>query len=1203
MTNQYKYAKDAVTGVKLGTERITTLDSSKKKPMLVQDAIKRISPAGTAPIYGPTGNVPNNGEMIWQSTGDVITGASVKVEWSTGGWWGDNQYAIYVKDSSVIQWGNPYYLSPLVDGGLFATKGTTITVISLPASGLWDIKVVEMKGVNKVLEMKANKQLYSTEYLSSFASTSYAYEDYGPSGTPSYPGNITSITSYGPIDTLGNIDSGDNIYITGTIESVTTYVYDALWHAYPVQQETAVTRADGSLGYLRATVTYDKLGRPTTVRQEGSQGLPSETSYQYDALGRVTLITNPPHEGSLTSTKSVVYNDSQRSVEITNEVGNKIRNTYDGKGRLIASEYLDGGIWKLVSHVKYDSLGMETEVTDALGYKTSRQYDAFGREIKVVRLDQTFIETWYANANLALAANPTIDMSLPAGFGSAATKGWKKVVDSGGIASYEGYDLMGRTIWAANDPKTSPPAGAPIWDMVRYEYDALGRMTKSAVRRTDTTWDITAYSYVNAQGKQNPFGKPMSMDLPGTTEGIHSYAYDGRGNLTSETIGASVGMTSSYDELGRKKQAIYSDGTSQTATRFFYDCRDCLTAAELYENGVLQNSLEMEYNQRGWQVSETLHKGAESWALGYGYNAAGARTKVIYPDGTYVDYEYDGRGLLSRIPGLFEYLPGYGAAGFSYDANGRLTGTKSVNGVTTVRSYDALGRLGSISVGRLQPGDIFSQVYQYTSRDLLSGITEYDGASRALQFGYDNAGRLTSSDIFGYQDRVKVLYSYDGAGNRLSETWKDAQDLTVESFNYTYNPGNYLANRGSSSFGTGSYGQMTSRTEAGVTITYAYNPMRMMTEASEAGVTLAKYEYDALGRRIISWLDDEWRTVSLWSGNDSIYEIRQEWATPPPNPPTETITRYVAVNGQYLAKLVGSSNAMQPFFHHTDMAGTVRAVTDVSGAVIARYAYEPFGSLTTASGLVDGELHRFTGKTTDLESDLSYFNARYYDPTLGRFTSSDPAKDGLNWYQYCNGNPMAFVDNNGMWTVAVGINFSLNYLFRVSGSLSFVIDGFGGMGILLSPAIGAGLPAITVGSQLGITNAHSIELLSDYGFEAGGSLGKVKTLINGLEYSTGDFLDDNIPWTGVNTAINDPILSGFFSWLLRAMEPFYMEMHGELSNSFLFSVPSWLQKWAVSILRSNSLTTIDQLTLEQRLYIESTLGVDIDDVISTIDDL
>lgn len=127
----------------------------------------------------------------------------------------------------------------------------------------------------------------------------------------------------------------------------------------------------------------------------------------------------------------------------------------------------------------------------------------------------------------------------------------------------------------------------------------------------------------------------------------------------------------------------------------------------------------------------------------------------------------------------------------------------------------------------------------------------------------------------------------------------------------------------------------------------------------------------------------------------------------------------------HLAKLVGGYNSTQKYFHYTGIVGTVRAVTDIYGAVAARYAYEPFGSLTTASGLVDSELHRFMGKHSDLETSLSYFNARYYDPTLGRFTSSDPAKDGLNWFVYCDGNPLILKDNDGrkkLWVVPVGLS-------------------------------------------------------------------------------------------------------------------------------------------------------------------------------------
>jgi len=44
---------------------------------------------------------------------------------------------------------------------------------------------------------------------------------------------------------------------------------------------------------------------------------------------------------------------------------------------------------------------------------------------------------------------------------------------------------------------------------------------------------------------------------------------------------------------------------------------------------------------------------------------------------------------------------------------------------------------------------------------------------------------------------------------------------------------------------------------------------------------------------------------------------------------------------------------------------------------------------------------------------LYYFRARYYDPEVRRFISSDPAKDGLNWYGYADGNPLVFVDPDG----------------------------------------------------------------------------------------------------------------------------------------------------------------------------------------------
>lgn len=45
---------------------------------------------------------------------------------------------------------------------------------------------------------------------------------------------------------------------------------------------------------------------------------------------------------------------------------------------------------------------------------------------------------------------------------------------------------------------------------------------------------------------------------------------------------------------------------------------------------------------------------------------------------------------------------------------------------------------------------------------------------------------------------------------------------------------------------------------------------------------------------------------------------------------------------------------------------------------------------------------------------LYYFNARWYDPILGRFISEDPAQDGTNFYSYAANSPLNFVDPWGL---------------------------------------------------------------------------------------------------------------------------------------------------------------------------------------------
>lgn len=106
-------------------------------------------------------------------------------------------------------------------------------------------------------------------------------------------------------------------------------------------------------------------------------------------------------------------------------------------------------------------------------------------------------------------------------------------------------------------------------------------------------------------------------------------------------------------------------------------------------------------------------------------------------------------------------------------------------------------------------------------------------------------------------------------------------------------------------------------------------------------------------------------------------------------------------------------------YQHTDMLGSVISESDETGNIISRSHYEPFGKRIGG----DKEGMGYTGHLHDKDLGLTYMQARYYDPLIGRFYSNDPLDfrdvHSFNRYTYANNNPYRFTDPDGRESLGV----------------------------------------------------------------------------------------------------------------------------------------------------------------------------------------
>jgi RHS repeat-associated protein len=105
------------------------------------------------------------------------------------------------------------------------------------------------------------------------------------------------------------------------------------------------------------------------------------------------------------------------------------------------------------------------------------------------------------------------------------------------------------------------------------------------------------------------------------------------------------------------------------------------------------------------------------------------------------------------------------------------------------------------------------------------------------------------------------------------------------------------------------------------------------------------------------------------------------------------------------------------YYAHTDYRNAPRILTDEDQSVAWRAEYTPFGTAIVTVNRVENNL-RLPGQYFDSETALHYNYHRYYDPSTGRYITSDPIglEGGLNTYLYAKANPLRYIDPLGLYT-------------------------------------------------------------------------------------------------------------------------------------------------------------------------------------------
>ena len=205
-------------------------------------------------------------------------------------------------------------------------------------------------------------------------------------------------------------------------------------------------------------------------------------------------------------------------------------------------------------------------------------------------------------------------------------------------------------------------------------------------------------------------------------------------------------------------------------------------------------------------------------------------------------------------------------------------------------------------------------------------------------------------------------------------------------------------------YGYNQHGSLLTKREITVTDDkmkiFNYNDRNQLIEYRDNFELVASYTYDAEGYRDSKTVGTE-TTKFYW---DRGYISNESDGT------NFTAKNVIGLGG-IVARKNGSST---PLYLMKDVHGDTTSLVQ-NNAEIGTYDYDAYGNLMESTGTQDNPF-RYCGEYFDEETGFIYLRNRYYDPSIQRFISEDPAQDGTNWYVYCRNNPIRYIDPTGYIT-------------------------------------------------------------------------------------------------------------------------------------------------------------------------------------------